>query len=382
MASVELIEVAKSYGKMQVLKPLNLSIEDGSFTVLVGPSGCGKSTLLRLLAGLESVSDGDILLDNRQINNLDPADRDIAMVFQSYALYPHLTVAENMAFHMQVKRVPKAEQQAKVLQAAKVLAIDHLLQRLPKDLSGGQRQRVAMGRALVRSPKVFLFDEPLSNLDAQLRMELRAEIKSVHQQFRTTTVYVTHDQIEAMTLADRIVVMKDGYIVQQGEPLEIYDRPVNTFVARFIGSPPMNLFNGVFAPRAFADDSKINSDAQQQLGVQCDALWFALPEKWRQAAEGNAGKPVTLGLRPHDIFIARAASENDAQEAQPKATLRLLEVTGESSLMHIDWCGFALHVQCSGRVQVSVDAPIALDIRHEGIHLFDSENGQRLQENA
>lgn len=370
MASVELIQVAKNYGKMQVLKPLNLSIEDGSFTVLVGPSGCGKSTLLRLLAGLESVSDGDILLDNKQINNLDPADRDIAMVFQSYALYPHLTVAENMAFHMQVKRVPKAEQQTKVMQAAKVLAIDHLLQRLPKDLSGGQRQRVAMGRALVRSPKVFLFDEPLSNLDAQLRMELRAEIKSVHQQFRTTTVYVTHDQIEAMTLADRIVVMKDGYIVQQGEPLEIYDRPVNTFVARFIGSPPMNLFNGVFALRNKDPAANLS---EQELGVQCDALWFALPKKWQQAAQGNLGKPVTLGLRPHDIFIAA-----NPTTAQPKATLRLLEVTGESSLMHIDWCGFALHVQCSGRVRVSVDVPIALDFRREGVHLFSAENGLRL----
>ncbi|KAB7896818.1 sn-glycerol-3-phosphate ABC transporter ATP-binding protein UgpC [Rouxiella sp. S1S-2] len=361
MASVELVKVAKNYGKQQVLKPLDLTINDGSFTVLVGPSGCGKSTLLRLLAGLESVSDGDILLDNKQINNLDPADRDIAMVFQSYALYPHLTVAENMAFHMQVKRVPKAEQQTKVLQAAKVLGIDHLLKRLPKDLSGGQRQRVAMGRALVRSPKVFLFDEPLSNLDAQLRMELRAEIKSVHQQFRTTTVYVTHDQVEAMTLADCIVVMKDGFIVQQGDPLEIYDRPVNTFVARFIGSPPMNLFNGTF------------SEKNGLQGVQCENLWFPLPEKWRQSAQQSAGKPVTLGLRPHDIHLVEHST-------QPAATLRLLEVTGESSLMHIDWSGFPVHVQCAGRARVTVDAPLSLEARSEGVHLFDAASGSRLQE--
>ncbi|EIC84206.1 ABC transporter ATP-binding protein [Serratia sp. M24T3] len=361
MARVELVKVAKSYGKQQVLKPLDLTIQDGSFTVLVGPSGCGKSTLLRLLAGLESVSEGEILLDQKQINNHDPADRDIAMVFQSYALYPHLTVAENMAFHMQVKRVPKAEQQSKVLQAAKVLGIDHLLKRLPKDLSGGQRQRVAMGRALVRSPKVFLFDEPLSNLDAQLRMELRAEIKSVHQQFRTTTVYVTHDQIEAMTLADCIVVMKDGFIVQQGEPLEIYDRPVNTFVARFIGSPPMNLFNGVFSERA------------GQPGVQCDELWFPLPKKWHPGAQNCAGKPVTLGLRPHDISLTDPGT-------QPAATLRLLEVTGESSLMHIDWCGFPLHVQCAGRVSAHVDTPVYLQARSDGIHLFDAQSGQRLAE--
>ncbi len=361
MASVELVKVAKNYGKQQVLKPLDLTIHDGSFTVLVGPSGCGKSTLLRLLAGLESVSGGSILLDGKQINNHDPADRDIAMVFQSYALYPHLTVAENMAFHMQVKRVPKAEQQSKVLQAAKVLGIDSLLKRLPKDLSGGQRQRVAMGRALVRSPKVFLFDEPLSNLDAQLRMELRAEIKSVHQQFRTTTVYVTHDQIEAMTLADCIVVMKDGFIVQQGAPLEIYDRPVNTFVARFIGSPPMNLFNGLFS----------NKDGIA--GVQCDALWFPLPEKWQANAKNAEGKPVILGLRPHDILLTDPSD-------QPAATLRLLEVTGESSLMHINWCGFALHVQCAGRVGAQIDAPIHLQVRSEAIHLFDTESGQRLPE--
>ncbi len=360
MALVELVKVAKNYGKQQVLKPLDLTIKDGSFTVLVGPSGCGKSTLLRLLAGLESLSDGDILLDKVQINNFDPADRDIAMVFQSYALYPHLTVAENMAFHMQVKKVPKAEQQAKVLQAAKVLGIDHLLQRLPKDLSGGQRQRVAMGRALVRNPKVFLFDEPLSNLDAQLRMELRAEIKSVHQQFRTTTVYVTHDQVEAMTLADNIVVMKDGYIVQQGSPLSIYDQPVNTFVARFIGSPPMNLLAGVFLT--------FNGTP----GVGCGQLWFALPEKWWAQARHSEGQPVTVGLRPHDVKIVE-------HSLQPAAELRLLEVTGESSLLHVTWNGFPMHVQCAGRASVSSEKPVWLEANSTNIHLFDAKSGERLQ---
>ncbi|MGA5653292.1 ABC transporter ATP-binding protein [Rahnella contaminans] len=361
MALVELVKVAKHYGKVQVLKPLDLTIPDGSFTVLVGPSGCGKSTLLRLLAGLESLSDGDILLDKQQINNFDPADRDIAMVFQSYALYPHLTVAENMAFHMQVKKVPKAEQQAKVQQAAKVLGIDHLLKRLPKDLSGGQRQRVAMGRALVRNPKVFLFDEPLSNLDAQLRMELRAEIKSLHQQFRTTTVYVTHDQIEAMTLADNIVVMKDGFIVQQGDPLSIYDKPVNTFVARFIGSPPMNLLSGVF------------QSIDGKPGVSCNQLWFALPEKWALQARHSEGEPVTLGLRPHDLKPVQ-------HSAQPAATLRLLEVTGESSLLHIDWSGFPLHVQFAGRARVSTEQPLYLEANSDAIHLFDAQTGERLEE--
>ncbi|WMY73352.1 sn-glycerol-3-phosphate ABC transporter ATP-binding protein UgpC [Buttiauxella selenatireducens] len=361
MALVELVNVAKNYGKVQVLKPLNLTIPDGSFTVLVGPSGCGKSTLLRLLAGLESLTDGDILLDKQQINDFDPADRDIAMVFQSYALYPHLTVAENMAFHMQVKKVPKAEQEAKVQQAATVLGIGNLLKRLPKDLSGGQRQRVAMGRALVRNPKVFLFDEPLSNLDAQLRMELRAEIKSLHQQFRTTTVYVTHDQIEAMTLADNIVVMKDGFIVQQGDPLSIYDRPVNTFVARFIGSPPMNLLKGVFQ----------NIDGKP--GVACNQLWFRLPEKWARKANNSEGEPVTLGLRPHDIKPV-------AQSELPAATLRLLEVTGESSLLHIDWSGFPLHVQFAGRIRASGDQTLYLEANSEAVHLFDAQTGERLAE--
>ena len=237
MASVELIDVAKRYGKQTVLQPLDLTIPDGSFTVLVGPSGCGKSTLLRLLAGLETLSGGTILMNKRPVNDLDPADRDVAMVFQSYALYPHLTVAENLAFHMQVKKVDKQLQKSKVQQVASLLGIDKLLARYPRALSGGQRQRVAMGRAMVRNPQVFLFDEPLSNLDAQLRMELRAEIKSLHQRINTTMIYVTHDQVEAMTLADQIVVMRDGQIVQQGAPLAIYDQPCNTFVARFIGSP-------------------------------------------------------------------------------------------------------------------------------------------------
>ena len=359
MASVELVKVAKYYGKQRVLNPLDLTIPDGSFTVLVGPSGCGKSTLLRLLAGLDTLTEGAILLDKQKINDLDPADRDIAMVFQSYALYPHLTVAENMAFHMQVMKVAKTEQQAKVLQAARILAIDHLLQRYPKELSGGQRQRVAMGRAMVRNPKVFLFDEPLSNLDAQLRMELRAEIKSLHQQFKTTTVYVTHDQIEAMTLADQIVVMKDGNIVQQGKPLEIYDAPANTFVARFIGSPPMNLLEGIVTPR---DDRP---------GVTCGELWLPLPAKWRFATPGN---PVILGLRPHDFHLV------DVSE-QPAATLRLMEITGDVSLLHLTWGGYPLHVQLSGRVNAESGQPLWLAPNAEAIHLFDAATGQRLSEN-
>ncbi|MEA9390288.1 sn-glycerol-3-phosphate ABC transporter ATP-binding protein UgpC [Acerihabitans sp. TG2] len=361
MASVELVKVAKRYGKNIVLNPLDLTIPDGSFTVLVGPSGCGKSTLLRLLAGLDTVSDGDIFIDKQQINNLDPADRDIAMVFQSYALYPHLTVAENMAFHMQVKKIPRQQQQTKVEQIARMLGIEPLLRRLPKALSGGQRQRVAMGRAMVRNPRVFLFDEPLSNLDAQLRMELRAEIKSLHQQLKTTTVYVTHDQVEAMTLADQIVVMKQGSIVQQGQPLEIYDRPVNTFVARFIGSPPMNLLEG-----------RITMQGGRP-GVSCGDLWFLLPEKWREAASLQGDAPVTLGIRPHDFVLVSASN-------QPAASLRLMEKSGESSLLHVTWAGFPLHVQFAGRSQCQLGQPLWLEPKAEEMHLFDTASGNRLGE--
>lgn len=359
MARVELVKVAKRYGKQTVLSPLDLTIPDGTFTVLVGPSGCGKSTLLRLLAGLDTLTAGSILLDDKPINDLDPADRDIAMVFQSYALYPHLTVAENLGFHMKVKRVKRDEQASKIARVAEILGISKLLNRFPRALSGGQRQRVAMGRAMVRNPQVFLFDEPLSNLDAQLRMELRAEIKALHQRFKTTMVYVTHDQVEAMTLADQIVVMREGIIVQQGKPLDIYDRPVNTFVARFIGSPPMNLLEGELKSR------------EDIPGVLCNGLWFALPARWHEAAARQADKPVLVGLRAQD-FIQASASD------LPAASVRLIEVTGESSLLHLDWQGFPLHVQFTGRVDVGPGEPMLLGIHPDKIHLFDAASGERL----
>ena len=357
MARVELVKVSRRYGKNTVLQPLDLTIPDGSFTVLVGPSGCGKSTLLRLLAGLDSVSEGDILMNGQQINDLDPADRDIAMVFQSYALYPHLTVAENLAFHMQVKKVNREEQQSKIARIAAILGIDKLLGRYPRALSGGQRQRVAMGRAMVRNPQVFLFDEPLSNLDAQLRMELRAEIKSLHQRFKTTMVYVTHDQVEAMTLADQIVVMRDGVIVQQGSPLEIYDRPVNTFVARFIGSPPMNLLEGKLEMR----------DAQP--GVVCGESWLPLPDEWHAAALRQGNRPVILGVRPHNFFLSDEGIEG---------VVRVVEVTGESSLLHLDWNGFPLHVQLTGRIMTKSEESLRLNIDPRYLHLFDQASGTRL----
>lgn len=244
MAQISLSQIEKRYGNVEVLRDINLTIADGEFVVLVGPSGCGKSTLLRTIAGLELASSGDIRIGNRLMNQVAPKDRDISMVFQSYALYPHLTVARNMGFSLEVQKRPKAEIEAAVKRAAEILSLTALLDRRPKELSGGQRQRVAMGRAIVRQPKVFLFDEPLSNLDAQLRGQMRVEIKKLHQQMNNTIVYVTHDQVEAMTLADRIVVLNHGVIQQVGTPLELYDTPANKFVASFIGSPPMNFISG------------------------------------------------------------------------------------------------------------------------------------------
>ncbi|RDJ08705.1 ABC transporter ATP-binding protein [Rhizobium grahamii] len=257
MASVAIEQVRKQYGAVPVIHGVSVDIEDGEFVTLVGPSGCGKSTLLRMLAGLEDISGGEIRIGGRVVNDVAPKERDIAMVFQSYALYPHMTVAENMGFALKLQGQDKAAIGRRVQEAADILALEPLLDRLPKQLSGGQRQRVAMGRAIVRHPKVFLFDEPLSNLDAKLRVTMRAEIKELHQRLKTTTVYVTHDQIEAMTMADKIVVMRAGQIEQVGRPLELYDRPINTFVATFIGSPAMNLFEGRVVNQEFCLDQGI-----------------------------------------------------------------------------------------------------------------------------
>ena len=251
MARVKIDAVGKHYGAVEVLKSVSIDVVDGELLVLVGPSGCGKSTLLRMIAGLEDISSGDMWIGDRLVTDLPAKERDIAMVFQSYALYPHMTVADNMSFALKLKGVSKQDVATKVRDAAKTLGLDALLDRYPRQLSGGQRQRVAMGRAIVRNPQVFLFDEPLSNLDAKLRVVMRSEIKELHQRLGTTTVYVTHDQVEAMTLADRIVVMRDGRIEQIGAPLELYDSPVNTFVAGFIGSPAMNFLDGVMTERGF-----------------------------------------------------------------------------------------------------------------------------------
>jgi multiple sugar transport system ATP-binding protein len=284
MASVSVVEARKSYGSAPVLHGVSVDIADGEFVILVGPSGCGKSTLLRMIAGLETITGGEIRIGSRVVNHVPPKERDIAMVFQNYALYPHMTVLENMAFSLKLKGAPKAEITAKVNRAAEILGLTPLLERYPRQLSGGQRQRVAMGRAIVRDPQVFLFDEPLSNLDAKLRVQMRSEIKALHQRLSTTTVYVTHDQVEAMTMADRIVVMQDGRVEQVGAPLELYDRPANLFVATFIGSPAMNLIEGRITGEGFVTTSGLT-----------------LP--LRLAPAGSQGQPALYGIRPEHFSL-------------------------------------------------------------------------------
>ncbi|MCA1441422.1 sn-glycerol-3-phosphate ABC transporter ATP-binding protein UgpC [Ensifer sp. IC4062] len=291
MASVTIEQVRKQYGAVPVIHGVSMDIEDGEFVTLVGPSGCGKSTLLRMLAGLEDISGGEIRIGGRLVNDVAPKERDIAMVFQSYALYPHMTVAENMGFALKLKGGDKAAIGKRVKEAADILALGPLLDRLPKQLSGGQRQRVAMGRAIVRHPQVFLFDEPLSNLDAKLRVTMRAEIKDLHQRLKTTTVYVTHDQIEAMTMADRIVVMRGGAVEQIGKPLELYDRPANTFVATFIGSPAMNLFEGSIGDGQFVTDGGARLPLPAGYSVHAVRTYGVRPE---HLALSENGVPATV----------------------------------------------------------------------------------------
>src|SRR5499427_4896347 len=283
MASVAIRDVRKAFGGAHVIHGVDILIRDGEFVVLVGPSGCGKSTLLRMIAGLENITGGEIRIGDRVVNNVPPKERDVAMVFQNYALYPHMTVAANMAFSMKLRGAPKSEIDERVNRAAAILVLSQLLERFPRQLSGGQRQRVAMGRAIVRAPQVFLFDEPLSNLDAKLRVQMRTEIKELHQRLQTTTVYVTHDQIEAMTMADKIVVMHDGRVEQRGRALELYDRPANVFVAGFIGSPAMNLVNGTLR--------RANGRPVVELegGHKVDAP---------SGVRGEDGRKVIYGVRP------------------------------------------------------------------------------------
>jgi multiple sugar transport system ATP-binding protein len=355
MASVTFKDIQKAYGKVKVIHGIGFDIADGEFVVLVGPSGCGKSTLLRMLAGLEDISGGEILIDGKVVNDLESKDRDIAMVFQSYALYPHMTVRDNMGFSLRLRKADKTTTQERVAKAADILNLGPLLERFPRELSGGQRQRVAMGRAIVRDPKVFLFDEPLSNLDAKLRVAMRAEIKALHQRLKTTTVYVTHDQIEAMTMADRIVVMHDGVIEQIGTPLQLFDRPGNLFVAQFIGSPAMNVLAG------------------QVSGTTVQALGLAWP---RPVGVGFEGQAVHYGMRPTDISLAAPG------EAGLPATVVVVEPTGAETelLLHVGPAAQPqpLVVVMHGRTAAQPGDTVQLVMQADKAHVFDSASGARL----
>ena len=353
LAEVRIRDLHKSYGAMQVVHGVSVDIQDGQFVVLVGPSGCGKSTLLRMIAGLEGISSGTISIGDRVVNNLPPAERDIAMVFQNYALYPHKTVAANMGFALKMARMPKAEIESRVARAADILGLNPYLARYPRELSGGQRQRVAMGRAIVRDPQVFLFDEPLSNLDAKLRVQMRAEIRELHQRLGTTTVYVTHDQIEAMTMADRIVVMRDGRIAQVGAPLDLYDRPANVFVAGFSGSPSMNLFTGTMRREG------------GRPRVEVEGATFIAPD----LPGLTEGRRVVYGVRPEHLDLADSGFA---------AKVVVVEPTGSETHVVMRLGSHDVVAVFRERHGFRPGDTIHLAPRPELIHLFDADNGERI----
>ncbi len=348
MATVDIRKVRKAFGSVEVLHGVSVDIEDGEFVVLVGPSGCGKSTLLRMLAGLENITGGEIAIGGRVVNTVPPKDRDIAMVFQNYALYPHMTVFDNMAFSMKLAKAPREIMEREVQKAAKILGLQQLLHRFPRQLSGGQRQRVAMGRAIVRYPQVFLFDEPLSNLDAKLRVQMRSEIKELHQRLKVTTVYVTHDQIEAMTMADKIVVMNNGNIEQTGAPLELYDRPANLFVAGFIGSPAMNLLPGSTGSGGFVAEG--GAVLPMPPSVKNGAGYYGIrPEHMRLA--GEDGIPATVQI------VEPTGSET-----------QVMVRVGETPLV----CAFRERITQRPGETIRIKPELGL------VHLFESGSGQRL----
>ena len=355
MANVSVRRLFKRYGETAVIHGIDVDIADGEFVVLVGPSGCGKSTLLRMIAGLEEITSGDVNIGNQRVNNLSPSQRDIAMVFQSYALYPHKTVEANMGFSLKLRKMNKAEVKRQVADAAEILGLTPYLARYPRALSGGQRQRVAMGRAIVRNPKVFLFDEPLSNLDAKLRVQMRAEIRELHQRLQTTTIYVTHDQIEAMTMADKIVVLNGGHVEQVGSPLDLYDRPKNRFVASFIGSPSMNLLNGEvtalkggFATIMLAG-STLDIPASKELAV---------------------GKRISLGIRPEHLKLS---------DVGLRAKARVVEPTGSEIHGIFQFQDQEITAVFRERHALAHGDEVFLEIQPDKVHIFDKESGERLE---
>jgi len=363
MASVTISNLEKSYGNDQVLHRLDLSVEDGKFVVLLGPSGCGNSTLLRMIAGLESVTAGDILFDDVRVNDVHAKDRNIAMVFQNYALYAHMTVRKNMAFSMRLNKTDKKTMDEKVNWASSILGLDDYLDRLPKELSGGQRQRVAMGRAIVRDPDVFLFDEPLSNLDAKLRVQMRTEIKDLHQRLQTTTIYVTHDQIEAMTMADEVVVMRDGNIEQSGTPMDIYDNPNNLFVAQFIGSPTMNII-----------DCQVVEDNGVRYGSINDTR-LPLPDN----ANLEPGQQIHYGIRPEHIQLSKqTAAGNTTDNTGLSGIVKVVEPTGPEIHVYLTLAGQNLCAITRDRLELKPGDDILLQPEIAHVLLFDAQTKQAI----
>lgn len=361
MSEVELINVIKRFGTTEVVHGVDLKIDDNEFIVLVGPSGCGKSTILRMIAGLESLSAGEIRIGDRTVNQVSPKERNVAMVFQNYALYPHMSVYENMSFSLKMQKRPKAELDRKVREAAEILELTPFLDRKPAALSGGQRQRVAMGRAIVRRPDVFLFDEPLSNLDAQLRTQMRMELKKLHLKMKTTTIYVTHDQIEAMTLADRIVILKDGYIQQVGTPIDVFEKPESVFVARFIGNPPANILDGVFHRK------------QGKGAIALGELNFPVPKP----ADLEDGQRVKVGIRPDTIKTGDAlASIPEAWQFQ--GTVVVSEIVGGQSLLEFEMGGNQMIAELQGRILLSPGDALTLGLDLDRMLLFDSHTQRAL----
>ena len=360
MAEVVLKGVSKIYsGNILAVDNIDLHIKDHEFCVLVGPSGCGKSTTLRMIAGLEEVSRGNITIGSRVVNDVPPKDRDIAMVFQNYALYPHMTVYENMAFGLKLRKFKKADIDARVQEAAEILGIRDYLHRRPKALSGGQRQRVAVGRAIVRKPSVFLFDEPLSNLDAKMRVQMRTEISKLHTTLNTTMIYVTHDQIEAMTMADRIVIMKDGLIQQIDVPLNVYDHPANLFVAGFIGTPPMNSFRG-----------SIKGEGNKLIFTG-DSVSFELPPEWEKKAEAYIGREVVFGIRPEDMDLAEAEEHKKLHSIV--ANVEVVEPMGSETYLYLSTGTHSFIARVDAHRDVSVGDTISLTCTMNKAHLFDAE---------
>ena len=358
MAEVRLEKVVKKFDEVVAVDDFNLTIKDKEFVVLVGPSGCGKTTTLRMIAGLESITSGNVFIGEQMINKLPAKDRNIAMVFQNYALYPHMSVFENMAFSLEMRKRPKDEIKQRVAEAAEILGIQHLLTRKPKQLSGGQRQRVAVGRAIVRKPEVFLFDEPLSNLDAKLRVQTRLELKKLHERLATTAVYVTHDQVEAMTMGDRIVVMKDGLIQQVGSPLELYDEPANKFVGGFIGSPAMNFF-----------DAELNG-SEKTVCLQAGDVRIDLPsEKSKQLADYQE-KSVIVGIRPEDLTV----SSEHAPGKTIEGAVEVVEPVGNETYVALNAGSFSLIAAVGRKTRIKAHSNLVLTPNMENLHLYDFES--------